>query len=75
VVSGFMAMPAFADDPERSRPAFAALRELRDRLAPLVAGRHDLAHLSIGTSQDFEVAVEEGATHVRLGRTLYGGDE
>ncbi len=74
-VRGFMAMPAFTDNPEQSRPAFAALRELRDRLAPLVAGRHRLESLSIGTSQDYVVAVEEGATHVRLGRILYGGDE
>jgi uncharacterized pyridoxal phosphate-containing UPF0001 family protein len=75
VVHGFMAMPAFTDDPEQSRPAFAALRELRDELAPRVAGRHDLRALSIGTSQDYVVAVEEGATHVRLGRVLYAGGE
>ena len=74
-VLGFMAMPAFADDPEQSRGAFAALRRLRDELAPRVAGRHRLEALSIGTSQDYAVAVEEGATHVRLGRTLYGGGE
>lgn len=75
VVRGFMAMPAWTSDPEGSRPAFVALRELRDRLAPRVAGRHDLQWLSIGTSQDFEVAVEEGATHVRLGRILYAHGE
>lgn len=75
VVHGFMAMPAWTEDPERSRPAFAALRELRERLAPLVAGRHPLTALSIGTSQDFVVAVEEGATHVRLGRILYARGE
>lgn len=75
VVHGFMAMPAFADDPELSRPAFAALRELRETLAPRLAGRHPLRALSIGTSQDFEVAVEEGATHVRLGRILYARGE
>lgn len=74
-VRGFMAMPAFTDNPEQSRGAFAALRELRDVLAPRVSGRHRLEALSIGTSQDYAVAVEEGATHVRLGRTLYGGDE
>jgi pyridoxal phosphate enzyme (YggS family) len=74
-VGGFMAMPAFAEDPEQSRAAFARLRELRDRLAPRVAGRHSLVALSMGTSQDFAVAVEEGATHVRLGRILYAGGE
>lgn len=70
-VEGFMAMPAFAADPEGSRAAFSALRELRDRLAPTFTGRHELAALSMGTSQDLAVAVEEGATHVRLGRILY----
>lgn len=74
-VSGFMAMPAATEEPERSRPAFSALRELRDEVAVRVAGRHQLHALSIGTSQDFAVAVEEGATHVRLGRILYGGAE
>lgn len=74
-VRGFMAMPAFTDDPEQSRPAFAALRELRDRLATNLTGRHRLETLSIGTSQDYAVAIEEGATHVRLGRILYGGGE
>lgn len=74
-VRGFMAMPAFTDNPEQSRGAFAALRELRDRLTLRLEGRHRLEFLSIGTSQDYGVAVEEGATHVRLGRSLYGGEE
>lgn len=74
-VAGLMAMPAATDDPERSRGACSALRELRDHLAPRVEGRHDLRLLSMGTSQDFQVAVEEGATHVRLGRTLYAATE
>ncbi|MCW2923155.1 MAG: hypothetical protein JWM98_559 [Thermoleophilia bacterium] len=74
-VEGLMAMPAFATDPEASRPAFARLRGLRDTLAANVAGRHPLASLSMGTSQDFEVAVAEGATHVRLGRILYADGE
>lgn len=74
-VRGFMAMPAFTDNPEQSRRAFAAVREVRDRLAPRLEGRHRLEQLSIGTSQDYGVAIEEGATHVRLGRSLYGGDE
>ena len=62
-VVGLMTMPPFADDPERSRPHFAALREL--------AGKHNLAHLSMGTSQDYVVAAQEGATIVRLGTSLY----
>jgi uncharacterized pyridoxal phosphate-containing UPF0001 family protein len=62
-VVGLMTMPPFTEDPETSRPAFAALREL--------AGEHGLRHLSIGTSQDYRVAAEEGATIVRLGTILY----
>jgi uncharacterized pyridoxal phosphate-containing UPF0001 family protein len=62
-VVGLMTMPPLARDPEGSRAYFAALREL--------AAEHDLAHLSMGTSQDYVVAVQEGATIVRLGSTLY----
>jgi pyridoxal phosphate enzyme (YggS family) len=62
-VGGLMTMPPLADDPEDSRPHFAALREL--------AERHGLARLSMGTTQDFAVAVEEGATIVRVGARLY----
>jgi len=62
-VAGLMTMPPLARDPEQSRPHFAALREL--------AARHGLRELSMGTSQDYLVAVEEGATIVRLGTSLY----
>jgi len=62
-VVGLMTMPPFAEDPEQSRPYFAALREL--------AREHGLHHLSMGTSQDYQVAAEEGATIVRVGSTLY----
>jgi pyridoxal phosphate enzyme (YggS family) len=64
-VAGLMTMPPFAEDPEASRPHFAALREL--------AAEHGLHHLSMGTSQDYRVAAEEGATIVRIGTTLYEG--
>jgi pyridoxal phosphate enzyme (YggS family) len=60
---GLMTMPPLADDPERSRRWFAALAEL--------AAHRGLPQLSMGTSQDYLVAVEEGATIVRLGTTLY----
>jgi uncharacterized pyridoxal phosphate-containing UPF0001 family protein len=63
-VVGLMTMPPLTADPERSRPHFRRLREL--------AGELGLAELSMGTSQDYRVAVEEGATIVRLGTTLYG---
>jgi PLP dependent protein len=62
-VVGLMTMPPLASEPETSRRYFAALREL--------AAEHSLPHLSMGTSQDYLVAVEEGATIVRLGTSLY----
>jgi uncharacterized pyridoxal phosphate-containing UPF0001 family protein len=58
-----MTMPPAADDPEDSRPYFRRLREL--------AERHSLPELSMGTSQDYRVAADEGATMVRLGSVLY----
>lgn len=61
-VVGLMTMPPFVEDPEENRRWFAALAEL--------AGRHDLRQLSMGTSQDYAVAVQEGATVVRLGGAL-----
>jgi len=61
-VGGLMTMPPFADDPEASRSHFRRLREL--------AAEHGLARLSMGTSQDWQVAVEEGATIIRLGSSL-----
>jgi PLP dependent protein len=66
-VVGLMTMPPLASRPEDSRPYFAALRDL--------AERHGLRHLSMGTSQDYEVAVQEGATIVRLGTILYQGPD
>jgi pyridoxal phosphate enzyme (YggS family) len=62
-VSGLMTMPPFAERPEESRPHFASLAQL--------AAKHGLRELSMGTTQDFEVAVQEGATIVRLGTVLY----
>jgi pyridoxal phosphate enzyme (YggS family) len=73
VFHGLMTMPPFAEDPESARPWFAALRELRDQLQPLWSGRHDFRRLSMGTSQDYQVAAQEGATIVRVGSVLYSG--
>lgn len=67
---GLMTMPPFFDDPERARPVFARLRELRDRLAPRLGV--DLPHLSMGMTGDFVPAVEEGATLVRIGTRIFG---
>jgi pyridoxal phosphate enzyme (YggS family) len=69
---GLMTMPPAVSDPEDARRWFAVLRELRDGLAPRWAGRHELTHLSMGTSQDYAVAAQEGATIVRVGHVLYG---
>ena len=63
-VRGLSTMPPFAEDPEASRPYFRRLRELAERF--------DLRELSMGTSQDYRVAAEEGATFVRVGSILYG---
>ncbi len=63
-VVGLMTMPPLTEDPERSRPYFKQLREL--------AAKHGLPRLSMGTTQDFEPAVEEGATIVRVGTILFG---
>jgi pyridoxal phosphate enzyme (YggS family) len=70
-ISGLMTLPAAAPDAESSRPAFRALRELRDALRRKPGGR-DLQHLSMGMSGDFEVAIEEGADFVRIGTALFG---
>ena len=63
-VRGLMTMPPASDDPEASRPYFRRLRALADT--------HGLSELSMGTSQDYRVAADEGATHVRVGSVLYG---
>ena len=65
---GLMTMPPLSDDPEASRPHFARLRALRERHGGAAA----LPELSMGTSHDFEVAVAEGATLVRVGTALFG---
>lgn len=61
---GLMGMPPWSEDPEQSRPYFRRMREL--------AERHGLPHLSMGMSHDFEAAIEEGATFVRVGTALFG---
>lgn len=69
---GLMAIPAPTPTPELARPAFAALRAMRDELVAAGLPATRLAELSIGMSDDFEVAVEEGATLVRVGTALFG---
>lgn len=69
-VRGLMTVPPFDPDPERARPFFRQLRETRDRLQEKLG--HPLPELSMGMSHDFEVAVEEGSTEVRIGTALFG---
>lgn len=68
-VTGLMAIPPRGETPEDSRPHFAAMRRLFDELRD---GRPELKHLSMGMSSDFELAIEEGSTEVRVGRALFG---
>lgn len=73
---GLMVLPPFFDDPEATRPYFVRLREIRDRLHPdrsFAKGRE--GELSMGMSHDFEVAIEEGATMVRVGTAIFGARE
>ena len=69
-IQGLMCIPPFAPEVEKSRPYFAELRELRDKLEKL--GGAPLPKLSMGMSHDFEVAIEEGATIVRVGSAIFG---
>lgn len=71
-VRGLMAMPPWRPDPEEIRPYFQQLRQIRDRLQTLNLPRVDLLELSMGMSDDFAVAIEEGATLVRIGTALFG---
>ncbi|HEX7184415.1 MAG TPA: YggS family pyridoxal phosphate-dependent enzyme [Thermoanaerobaculia bacterium] len=71
-IAGLMAIPPFGDSPEGSRRWFVRLRELRDELAARPEWTGFPGWLSMGMSDDFEVAVEEGATHVRVGTALFG---
>jgi pyridoxal phosphate enzyme (YggS family) len=70
VVSGLMAVPPFVADPEKARPFFRRLRELKGECEKILGA--PLPHLSMGMSGDFEAAIEEGATLVRIGTALFG---
>ena len=71
-LSGLMLIPPWSTDPEATRPWFVKLREVRDRLAAAGIPAGALRHLSMGMSHDFEAAVEEGATIVRVGTAIFG---
>jgi PLP dependent protein len=72
VFSGLMVLPPFFDSPEQTRPYFRRLREVLEGLNRNRAAEHRLNELSMGMSHDFEVAIEEGATMVRVGSALFG---
>ena len=69
-IHGLMTVPPWALDPEKARPVFRQMRELKDRCEQLLGA--PLPHLSMGMTGDFEVAIEEGATLVRIGTALFG---
>jgi len=71
-VQGLMTMPPWFQDPEQARPYFRRLRELRDRIAADVIPAVEMRELSMGMTDDFAVAIEEGATIVRIGRGIFG---
>ncbi len=69
---GLMTVPPFADDPSEARPYFRKLRELRDEIDARRLPAVDMRALSMGMSHDFEVAIEEGSTCVRVGTAIFG---
>lgn len=71
-VRGLMTMPPFFDDPERARPFFRELRQLAEQIQTEVIPGVQMSELSMGMSGDFEVAIEEGATLVRVGTAIFG---
>ena len=71
-IQGLMTIPPFTDDPEGARPYFRHLRELRDRIAARKLPSVGMELLSMGMSHDFEVAIEEGSTCVRIGTAIFG---
>jgi pyridoxal phosphate enzyme (YggS family) len=71
-LEGLMTMPPYFEDPEKARPYFKRLREIRDNINSLRITHYALRELSMGMSNDFEVAIEEGATMVRIGTAIFG---
>jgi pyridoxal phosphate enzyme (YggS family) len=72
-VQGLMTLPPYFDDPDRVRPLFAALRQLRDRIRDEAPEGVEMHELSMGMTGDFEAAIAEGATLVRIGTAIFGG--
>jgi hypothetical protein len=72
IVSGLMAIPPYYEDPEKVRPYFSQLRELKDTINQMNMINLKISHLSMGMSHDYGVAIEEGATIIRIGTALFG---
>lgn len=72
IISGMMAIPPYFEDAEKARPYFSRLRELQASINQMALPNFKISHLSMGMSHDYEVAVEEGATIVRIGTALFG---
>lgn len=71
-VLGLMTIGPLVDDPEKARPCFAMLREIKERVEGMRLPNVEMRHLSMGMTNDFEVAIEEGADIVRIGRAIFG---
>jgi uncharacterized pyridoxal phosphate-containing UPF0001 family protein len=71
-VHGLMTVPPFAEDPESARPFFRRMRELRDLISARALPAVEMEVLSMGMSHDFEVAIEEGSSCVRIGSAIFG---
>jgi pyridoxal phosphate enzyme (YggS family) len=71
-ITGLMAIPPYREDPEKVRPYFSRLRALKSNINQMGLDNLKISHLSMGMSHDYEVAVEEGATVVRIGTALFG---
>lgn len=74
-LKGLMVLPPFDNDPEKTRPFFRRLREIRDAINKQNVYKHPLSELSMGMTHDFEIAIEEGATIVRIGTGIFGERE
>jgi len=72
-IKGLMTIAPIVDNPKETRPCFKILRELRDRINELRVTRYELGALSMGMTDDFEIAIEEGSNMVRLGRAIFDG--
>ena len=72
IVSGLMVIPPYFEDPEKVRPYFSQLRELKNTINQMATANLKISHLSMGMSHDYKVAIEEGATIIRIGTELFG---